>query len=306
MNVKYQIFVSSTYEDLKDERDEIIKACLNMNHIPVGMEMFNAADEQQWAVIQRTIDQCDYYVVIIAHRYGSIAEEGISYTEKEYDYAVAQKVPVLGFIIDEKASWPNDLIDKDSRSVQALQHFKSKVKQKIVRQWRDKSELQAQFAISLGTTITINPRRGWIRAPEVGAADVAQVLSNLTEENARLRQKLDEMTSALNKDEISGMMTLLADKIDNDSGLDFFCDLIERSDASGKVSLFMFLSRKTSGLEPTETEEREFILRKAVQKLLLWGLLEQQVGSQDVLTITPLGRRLYNRIELEKRSSRSD
>ena len=43
MNVKYQIFVSSTYEDLRDERNEVIKACLNMGHIPVGMEMFNAA-----------------------------------------------------------------------------------------------------------------------------------------------------------------------------------------------------------------------------------------------------------------------
>jgi Domain of unknown function (DUF4062) len=39
MNVKYQIFVSSTYEDLKDERAEVIKACLNMGHIPIGMEM---------------------------------------------------------------------------------------------------------------------------------------------------------------------------------------------------------------------------------------------------------------------------
>jgi hypothetical protein len=47
MNVKYQIFVSSTYEDLRDERNEVIKACLNMGHIPVGMEMFNAADEEQ-------------------------------------------------------------------------------------------------------------------------------------------------------------------------------------------------------------------------------------------------------------------
>jgi Domain of unknown function (DUF4062) len=57
-----------------------------MGHIPVGMEMFNAADEEQWQVITRTIDQCDYYVVIIAHCYGSTVE-GISFTEKEYDYA---------------------------------------------------------------------------------------------------------------------------------------------------------------------------------------------------------------------------
>jgi hypothetical protein len=39
MNVKYQIFVSSTYEDLKDERADVIKACLNMGYIPHGMEM---------------------------------------------------------------------------------------------------------------------------------------------------------------------------------------------------------------------------------------------------------------------------
>jgi Domain of unknown function (DUF4062) len=117
MNVKYQIFVSSTYEDLKEERNEVIKACLNMGHIPVGMEMFNAADEEQWQVITRTIDQCDYYVVIIAHRYGSTVE-GISFTEKEYDYAVAQGVPILGFPIDDGASWPNDRIDKAQGAVQ--------------------------------------------------------------------------------------------------------------------------------------------------------------------------------------------
>jgi Domain of unknown function (DUF4062) len=104
--------VSSTYEDLRSERNEVIKACLNMGHIPVGMEMFNAADEEQWAVITRTIDQCDYYVVIVAHRYGSAMPEGLSYTEKEYDYALAQGVPILGFIIQEDAPWPSDRIDK--------------------------------------------------------------------------------------------------------------------------------------------------------------------------------------------------
>jgi Domain of unknown function (DUF4062) len=55
-NVKYQIFISSTYEDLKDEREQVIKACLEMGHIPVGMEMFSAADEEQWRIITRQID----------------------------------------------------------------------------------------------------------------------------------------------------------------------------------------------------------------------------------------------------------
>lgn len=168
MDRKYQIFVSSTYQDLKDERNEVIKACLNMDHIPVGMEMFNAGDEEQWQVITRTIDQCDYYVVIVAHRYGSRTPDGVSFTEKEYDYAIKQGVPALGFIIEDGAPWPNDLIDKDQIAVDALRSFKAKVKLKMIRFWRDKSQLQAHFAISLATTIKQKPRRGWMRAPEVG------------------------------------------------------------------------------------------------------------------------------------------
>src|SRR5271170_2865284 len=100
--LKYQIFVSSTYNDLKEERDIVNKSILEMGNIPVGMEMFSAGDEQQWEIIKRAIDDCDYYVLILAHRYGSTVS-GISYTEKEYDYAVSQKIPVLAFIILDDA-----------------------------------------------------------------------------------------------------------------------------------------------------------------------------------------------------------
>jgi hypothetical protein len=194
LNVKYQIFVSSTYDDLKNERNEVIKACLNMGHIPVGMEMFNAADEEQWQVISRTIDQCDYYVVIVAHRYGSVTPEGVSFTEKEYDYAVGKGVPVLGFVIANEAAWPADRMESERHG--ELERFKSKVKHKVVRLWHSASELRSQFVESLATAININPRRGWVRAPEATDVDIAQALSNLTEENARLRNELDSLRSA--------------------------------------------------------------------------------------------------------------
>ena len=90
-------------QDLKQERDEVIKAILEMGHIPVGMEMFSAADEEQWKLIARQIDQSDYYIVIVAHRYGSVTGKK-SYTEKEHDYAVKQGIPAIAFIIDDSAS----------------------------------------------------------------------------------------------------------------------------------------------------------------------------------------------------------
>ena len=61
MNKKYQVFISSTYEDLKAERQKIIDTVLSLNQFPVGMEMFAADNEEQWVTIKECIDCSDYY-----------------------------------------------------------------------------------------------------------------------------------------------------------------------------------------------------------------------------------------------------
>lgn len=82
MDVKYQIFVSSTYADLVDERRSVIESVLNLGHIPVGMEAFQASDDTLWDYIKRRIDDSDYYVLIVAERYG-LELKGKSYTQME-------------------------------------------------------------------------------------------------------------------------------------------------------------------------------------------------------------------------------
>jgi hypothetical protein len=77
MDKRYQVFVSSTYADLKQERQRVIQALMEMDCIPAGMELFPAADDEQWAFIKRIIDDCDYYLIIIGGRYGSTTPEGI-------------------------------------------------------------------------------------------------------------------------------------------------------------------------------------------------------------------------------------
>lgn len=199
MSTKYQVFVSSTYEDLKAERDQVIKAILEMGHIPVGMEMFSAADEQQWEIIKRQIDQSDYYVVIIAHRYGSVEEE-ISYTEKEYDYAVSQGVPVLGFIIDGNVAWPPDRMEDKAGKKAALTRFKEKVKRKPVDFWTSAENLHGKCSIALIKAITAQPRTGWARASEVAGPEIVKELSRLSSENAALRSKIEEITNQQQRD----------------------------------------------------------------------------------------------------------
>ena len=100
MDKKYQVFISSTYTDLIEARMKVRDAILSMYHFPVGMELFGAANEEQWQIISETIDSSDYYVLIIGQRYGTLIPEGfpdagISYTEKEFRYALEKGIPIL-------------------------------------------------------------------------------------------------------------------------------------------------------------------------------------------------------------------
>jgi hypothetical protein len=117
MDKKYQIFVSSTFSDLVEERQAVSRAILDMGHIPAGMEMFPAADIEQLTYIWKVIDECDYYVLIIGARYGSLDEDGVSYTQREFQYAVETDKTVLAFLHKDMDSVPlgSGLIDQSQK-----------------------------------------------------------------------------------------------------------------------------------------------------------------------------------------------
>jgi hypothetical protein len=172
------------------------------------MEMFSAGDEEQWKTIARQIDEVDYYIVIIAHRYGSLTE-GISFTEKEYDYAVKQGVPVLGFLIEDEASWQVDRIDREPRKKKSLQTFKRKVKKKPVGFWKDKKDLYGMVPIALIKAIQTNPRIGWVKANEAAGPEVVKELTRLSTENAELRRKISAIQKQASREEVRELKKLL-------------------------------------------------------------------------------------------------
>ncbi len=154
------------------------------------MEMFSAADDEQWNVIKKQIDQSDYYVVVVAHRYGSCDSAGLSYTEKEYDYAIAQGVPALGFVVEEGISWPKDKSDTDRSTVKKLKLFKDKVKSKPVSFWKNGEDLYGRCSIALMKAFNAYPREGWVRASRAQDAAAAKEIVRLSSENAELRNRL--------------------------------------------------------------------------------------------------------------------
>jgi hypothetical protein len=207
MDKKYQVFVSSTYEDLKEHRDQAVKTILRMGHLPVGMEMFNAADSTQWEIIKRHIDNSDYYVVVLAHRYGSMDEAGVSYTEKEYDYALQQGVPCLGFVIDSSVNWSPGLMAKGEDAVK-LEAFKSKIKSKMVSFWTSSDNLALHISASLSEIFNTKPRIGWVRTNEVTTSPlVAEELSRLSKRNEELTTELANRLQS--KDEVGDIIDIL-------------------------------------------------------------------------------------------------
>jgi hypothetical protein len=69
MKKKLQVFISSTYTDLQDERQAAVEAILRAGHIPAGMELFAAGDTSQMEVIRRWIDDSDVFLLILGGRY---------------------------------------------------------------------------------------------------------------------------------------------------------------------------------------------------------------------------------------------
>lgn len=161
---KYQIFISSTYKDLVEAREKTIETILSMYHFPIGMEMFSAADDNQWQVIKETIDQSDYYVIIIGDRYGSETSEGISYTEKEYDYAKSKRIPILAFIRDRNVATKPEERDNEAEKIEKLNKFISKAEANKMRDtWTTIDDLGGKVAIALTKTFGKKPGIGWIR-----------------------------------------------------------------------------------------------------------------------------------------------
>lgn len=212
MDKRYQIFISSTFSDLKKERNKVMQTIMSLDCIPAGMELFPAMDEEQFEFIKRIIDDCDYYLLIVGARYGSMDENGVSYTEKEYDYAVSKGIPVLAFLHQDISSLPIKKTDSDLELRNKLDTFCKKVKTgRLIQYWRNADDLNAKVAVSLPKTIKVYPRIGWVRANLQSNAESLQQINQLHKEISELKSakiKKDNDLCVIEdklKDQITGL-----------------------------------------------------------------------------------------------------
>ncbi|QCU74344.1 DUF4062 domain-containing protein [Pseudoalteromonas distincta] len=196
MDKRYQVFVSSTYVDLQEERQSVLQTLMEMDCIPAGMELFPASDEEQWEFIKRIIDDCDYYLLIIGGRYGSTADDGLSYTEKEFDYAVSKGIKVIALLHKSPDELPRAKSENDESNYQKLQDFRDKVSDgRLIRFWNNPAQLPGEVSLSLNKTMKMFPAIGWVRADSTASPELLAEINELRKENNKLSMQLSESNS---------------------------------------------------------------------------------------------------------------
>jgi hypothetical protein len=193
MNKKYQVFVSSTYEDLKKERQEVIHALLELDCIPSGMELFPAADEDQWSLITGIIDECDYYILILGGRYGSISPKGVGYTEMEYQYALKTEKPIIAFLHKDPDALPKKDTEQTADGQKKFLEFRDLARGKMCKFWQTPSELGSVVSRSLIMLQKKHPGIGWVRGDLVPKQEASLEILELKKQIEALESKLDDV-----------------------------------------------------------------------------------------------------------------
>jgi len=197
--------VSSTYEDLKIDRQAAVSAILKAGHIPAGMELFTAGDKSQMDTIRRWIDESDVYMLILGGRYGSVEPTtGVSYTELEYDYALELEKPIFAVVIKEDALEERvrrsgtHLMEKENPKQLAM--FRDKVLSNISSFFSDDKDIRLCVYESLSDFASSRDLKGWVSSDEiVNSQSLLDEISRLNKENDDLKQRLENAEKKISK-----------------------------------------------------------------------------------------------------------
>ena len=295
---KFSIFISSTYEELKKERQALLGVALENNFIPVGMEQFHAAPTSQWNIITKMIDECDFYLLVIGGRYGSIDEEtGISYTEKEYNYAKTKGMPVLVLIKESSAITESekDTGDDKYEKMKRLDEFRERVKndRNTVDFFTDINSLKYVTSPTFRNAINYaGDDAGWVRYQDVINEEV-EGRNKVNVELLEHQQKINvgnskEVKSVIGQDDVGNIPVesafLLVYAADGDG------QIIKVKTLSSPTQIFT--SDKQFMANNSKRESARWV--EALDRLIEWGWVKAVGYKREIFELTGTG---YNKAD---------
>lgn len=142
--------ISSTEGDLREHRAAVIDACLRVGVEPFGMDTFSTDERTTRALWNAIVEDADIYIGILGFRYGFVCPgETKSFTEIEYERAVARGIPRLLFLMSaDHPVRPKDV--ETGPGAEKLRQFKDLVRRdSIVTEFRSPDELKVAVVTGL-------------------------------------------------------------------------------------------------------------------------------------------------------------
>jgi len=195
MNKVHHVFISSTYSDLIDERKKVSEAIGKAGYVPEGMEIFPASSQKSFDFIKRIIDRCDYYILVIGGRYGSLIDGIKSYTRAEFEYAQSKNIPTLALLrrSDSFSALDEFQREQDPELSRRLSEFREFVEtSSLVDYWSTPDEAGMKAIAALSQEVISRPGIGWIRGDSAASSELLKELNELRKENEELRQIIDQ------------------------------------------------------------------------------------------------------------------
>lgn len=198
---KLQVFISSTYDDMKDERQAAVEAVLKAGHIPAGMELFRSGDESQIDTITKWIEESDVYLLILGGRYGSIEPTGErSYIHWEYELAASLGIPRFSIVITD------DALDKKVKehghimiekiNFEKYQGFRKTVLDKTSQFYEDIKDIKLTILHTLNEYAKNDKLAGWVTGKNATSNEkLYEKILMLQEENEKLKSRLEAAKS---------------------------------------------------------------------------------------------------------------
>ncbi|MGC2668604.1 MAG: DUF4062 domain-containing protein, partial [Candidatus Nitrosopolaris sp.] len=95
----FRIFISSTMDDLQEERHKIAIEIMKSENVPIMAEyMINVLDRPRGA-LEKKVDGCDGYLGVFHKKWGWVPENDnpskLSVTALEYERAKGRNIPCL-------------------------------------------------------------------------------------------------------------------------------------------------------------------------------------------------------------------
>ena len=221
---RYQVFISTTYPDMQSARQALMLPLLDLGMAPMSMDLHSAETNNLMPVVQRMIDDCDYFVILLGGRYGTLSPLGLSYTHREYIFAATKRKPIVTFIHDQPFNLPAQARE-DSREGQVRRDdFARLLENKTLAfRWRDERELSEQVAKVMPDVMRQHPAAGWVKS--------GSVEKSAGGETERLRRRVAELEKE-REEWLSGQRTParhLARGSDRVT-LDYSCNVYEGGD----------------------------------------------------------------------------